>query len=358
MLRADGLTLAAFHAVRGFSAVGGVQGIVPISIPVVVDHFDVHCGEQIRDGDVLWAALHAVPAGGAGDQVHLVENLLDLVDGGHFLLVQGFEVLHVAEVIFHLGHVAHTGEDHSDTGEACGESDGVAGGGAAVETLQHGLCFLRQVYQIAALHRFHDDDRFVVLPTDLVALTTLDGGIFKVYIIELNLHDFDFRVFRENLLQNLGRIVEGDAYMANFPLRFQSEGRFVGVALLEMGENFLALGVHQVKVQIVYAQGLQLTFKEGADVRFTLEIHVGEFVRQDVAFPGVAVGQGDLQGLLTLALQIAAGSVEIVEAGGQKRVYHPFCFVQVHFFTLHGQAHTAEAKVLFDFLHGGNSFLI
>ena len=125
-----------------------------------------------------------------------------------------------------------------------------------------------------------------------------------------------------------------------------------------MGENFLALGVHQVKVQIVYAQGFQLAFKEGANVRFALEIHVGKFVRQDVAFAGVAVGQGGLQGLLALALQIAVGGVEIVETGGEKCIYHPLHLVQVHFLTLHGQAHTAEAKVLFDFLHGGNSFRI
>ena len=59
MLRADGLALAALHAVRGLMTGQCVDGIVVIiRMPVVVDLLRVHRGEQFRDGDLLRAADH------------------------------------------------------------------------------------------------------------------------------------------------------------------------------------------------------------------------------------------------------------------------------------------------------------
>ena len=70
MLRADLLTLAALEAVGRPAPRRGVDGIVVISrVPVVVEALGVHGREQVGDGDVLRAAVRAVAAGRAGDEV-------------------------------------------------------------------------------------------------------------------------------------------------------------------------------------------------------------------------------------------------------------------------------------------------
>ena len=151
-------------------------GIV-IRIPVVIELLGVHGGKQVGDGDVLGAAVDAVAAGGAGDQVLAVEDLLHLLHRRQLRFVQGLEVLHEGDVVPHLLHIAHAGEHHQHTGEARGEPQGVAGGTAAVEGVQYGLGIVRQVHQIAALYRLHNDDGFVVLHADLVAGAALDSGV-------------------------------------------------------------------------------------------------------------------------------------------------------------------------------------
>ena len=81
MLGANLFALAALDAVRRPPAGGRMyRFIVIIGIPVVVEPFAVHNGEQIGNCNFFWASSHAVPAGGAWDQVHLVENLLDFFD--------------------------------------------------------------------------------------------------------------------------------------------------------------------------------------------------------------------------------------------------------------------------------------
>jgi hypothetical protein len=88
-------------------------------------------------------------------------------------------------------------------------------GTAAVETVQHSFGLLRQVDQVAALHRLHDDDGLMVLHADLIAFTVLHGGVVVVRVVELDLHHLNFRVLRQDLLQHLRPVVEGDAHMAH-----------------------------------------------------------------------------------------------------------------------------------------------
>ena len=146
--------------------------------------------------------------------------------------------------------------------------------------------------------------------------------------------------------------------MADLPLGFQLEGGLVGPAGLEVGEAGLVLGVHQVKVEVIHSTGLQLAFEEGPDVRLGFEEAVGELVRQDVLLPGVTAGEGHLQGRLALALDVAVGSIEVVEAPVQKGVYHALGLLYVYLFPIHRQTHTAEAEVLFDSVHCVRSLFV
>ena len=86
MLGADALALAAADAVRGAGAGPGVDIlIVVVRVPVVVGVLRVHDGEQVGDGDMLRAAVGAVAAGRAGDQILLAETVgaIDLVGDRH-----------------------------------------------------------------------------------------------------------------------------------------------------------------------------------------------------------------------------------------------------------------------------------
>ena len=186
----------------------------------------------------------------------------------------------------------------------------------------------------------------------------LYGGIVVVQIVELDLYHLDVRIVGEDLLQHLGGVVEGDAHMAHLALRLQPERRLVGMALPEMGIVPRPLRVHQIKVEVFHAAGRQLALKEGPDVRLGLEEVGRQLVRQDVALPGIAAGETLPQRRLALALQIAVGGVEIVEARVQKGVHHLFRLRDVHVLAVHRQPHAAEAEVLPDMLHVRSPFSV
>lgn len=119
MLRADLLTLAALEAAGRPAPRRGVDGIVVIiRVPVVVEALGVHGREQVGDGDVLRAAVRAVAAGRAGDEVLAAEDPLHLLHRGQLLGAERAEVLHEGDVVLHLLHIAHAGEDHQHSGEA------------------------------------------------------------------------------------------------------------------------------------------------------------------------------------------------------------------------------------------------
>ena len=307
---------------------------------------------------MLGAAVGAVAAGGAGDQIPGLEDLLYLTDGLHLPLIQGLEVPHEGDIVLHLPEAAHAGQHHHHAGEARGEADGVAGGAAAVEVFQDGLGLLGQVHQVAALHRLHHQHRLIVLPADLIAPAALDGQIVIVHIVELDLHRLDLGVLGEDLLQELGPVVEGDAHMAHLALLLQLKGRLVGAALLVVGIAALALGMHQIEVEVIDAAGLQLAFEQGADIRLGLEEAAGKLVGQDVLVPGVAAGEAGLQRRLALALDVAVGGIKIIEARVQERIHHLLRFLQIHLIAVHGQAHAAESKIFLCIFHSGYSFLI
>ena len=325
--------------------------IVVVRVPVAVDLLRVHDGEEVRDGDVPGTSVGAVTAGGAGDQVLAPEDGLDLRHGGLLPLVQGLEVRHKGRVVPHLLQGAHAREDHGNAREARGEANCVAGRTAAVQGIQDRLRVLGQVHEVAALDRLHDEDGLAEFPADLVALPALDRRIVEVRVVELELHGLDVRILRQDLLQQLGAVVEGDAHVADPAFRLEREGRLIGPAGLEVIVVHRALGVHQVEVEVVHATGRQLAREERPDVRLGLEEVRRQLVCQNEAVPGIAAGEAGPQGRLALALGIAMGRIEVVEPGVQEGVHHLRRLGDVHLAVLHGQTHEAEAQILFDAIH-------
>ena len=162
-------------------------------------------------------------------------------------------------------------------------------------------------------------------------------------------------VLGEDLLQHLRPVMEGNAEVPDLPLRFQLQRRLIGPAAFEHGEVFHTLGVHQVEVKVVHAAGFQLALEEGANVLLLFEVEVGQLVGENITVAGIAAGQTLPQGQLAFAAQIAVGGVEVVETRLQKGVHHPAGLEYVHRAVLHGQAHCAKAKILFDPFHSRSS---
>ena len=225
-----------------------------------------------------------------------------------------------------------------------------------MQRVQLGLRIFRQVDQIAAFDRLHDDHRLAVLHADLVAFAALHLRVVVIRVVELELHRLDRRILRQNLLQHLRAVVEGDADVANPALRLQRERRLIRAAGLEVAVVLRALRVHQVKIEIRHATGFELAFKQRPDVRLALKKAPRQFVRQHVAFPRIAARQAGLERLFALALKIAVRRIEVVEARLQKRIDHPSGFLKVHAFPVHRQAHAAKAEILLDVVHPVHPF--
>ena len=190
-----------------------------------------------------------------------------------------------------------------------------------------------------------------MLHTDLVAGLALDGGVFIVQVVKLELNDFDLGILRQDLVQELRGIVKGQPYMANLSLGFQLEGLLIGPALLVVVVVLLALSMHQVKVKIVHTAVRQLRLKQRAHIRLGFEKTAGELVRQQVALSGVAACQAGAQGRLRPAVQIATGHVKIVKASGQEFIHHAAGLGNVDLIPLHWQTHKAEAQLFLHLFH-------
>lgn len=78
--------------------------------------------------------------------------------------------------------------------------------------------------------------------------------------------DFDLRIFRQNLFENVRAIVERNAHVAYLALFFQFKRRFLGAALLEALEFIGVLRVHQLIIKVVRAARLEL-LEQRADLK-------------------------------------------------------------------------------------------
>ena len=82
------------------------------------------------------------------------------------------------------------------------------------------ISLLRQIHKASAFNRLHNYDRLTMLFTDLVDFTAFHGGIFVIHVIELNLYNLDFRMFRQYHIKDIRFVMERNAKMADFALLF------------------------------------------------------------------------------------------------------------------------------------------
>ena len=125
-------------------------------------------------------AWSAVGTACAGDGNTFIDCLHSVGDDFLFCSIQGDEVFHVAHIVFELFQVAHAAEDDLDVWPGGSKTDGPRRNGQVRMTGFEGLgYFFRYMGQGTAFDRFHDDDRFAVLRSYVVAAIKL--GWFKLY---------------------------------------------------------------------------------------------------------------------------------------------------------------------------------
>ena len=322
-----------------------VQGGIGLPGTLLALQNVIHAGKDLGNVDLSVAAVHAVLTSRAGDPVLSLPNGTDPL---HHLLLgvsQGLEILHERHIFRHLLHIAHAGEHHGHIGPGGRKPDGKLRGTDLLQFF-HGL--FRQVHQGAALHRLHDEHRLAVLAADLIAFAALDLGIVPVRIVQLQLHHFDLGPLAEDLVQHPGTVVEGHTHMADLALGFQLLNDVISPGI---GEFLMAdggIGMEEIEVKVVNAAFFQLVLKQGPDFFLRLELGGRQLVGQHILLPGIPGGEAGFHHTLTGAGMIGSGGVKIVEALCHEMVHHFGNGSHVHFFPHRGEAHTAEAEILFD----------
>ena len=129
MLRAYAFTLSAADAFTCFAAVLCDDPVVreidgPAFFLKMLQHVLIVDGKELWNGDVHGTSVSAVGARGTGNGDLTVDDLSGAETEQSLFFIQRPEVLHEAQVVLHLLHTAHAGEDHHDIGKGCRKADG------------------------------------------------------------------------------------------------------------------------------------------------------------------------------------------------------------------------------------------
>ena len=166
----------------------------------------------------------------------------------------------------------------------------------------------------------------------------------------MQLDELHLRMLCENLLQNVRRIVEGEANVLHLalclePLHKRKAAVLDGARIVDVAQT-----VEQVEVEILYAAAGKLLRKNPLVVLRLIDQPDGHFIRQEKGTPGMPLYQGFSGSLLAFFLVIGIGGVEISEALGQILVHHFFKLGHIDrrrvVLLQQGQTHQTEAQLL------------
>ncbi len=207
------------------------------------------------------------------------------------------------------------------------------------------VSFFREIDKASSFDRFHHNDRLAVLFTDFVDLAAFHGRIFIIHVIELDLDDLDLRMLRQNHVQDVRLVMEGDSEMANQPFLLQRITGLISPAALVFLIVVPVLGVHQVEVKIVNTAQLKLPFDKRTDVFLLIEVGCRQLVGQKEFLSGIALCHTVPDCSFRKPADISVCRIEIVETGSDKGIRHPAELLIVHTAAHHGQAHAPKAEV-------------
>ena len=141
----------------------------------------------------------------------------------------------------------------------------------------------------------------------------------------------------------------GEADVAHNALGLQLLGDVVGPGLGILYMAVPVVGMEQVKIEVLHTALFQLLVEQGQNVRLGLVAGGSELVRQHESLPGMPLGDTFPDCQFALVIDVEIGGIKVIEAGFQEGIHHFVGGFDVHILADHGQAHHAEAEILFDF---------
>ena len=312
---------------------------------VAVQRQVVHRGKRAGYADVLRTDLRAIVAGGAGNDRDFRQRRPRLFDGFLLRRRELLEILHIGEIILHLLNAGHAGKHRDQTVEVRGEPHGPRRAGRfRLRRFQDFLYAFRRIRQHAALDRLHDDDGLVVFPRRFVTGPGLNGRIFPVAVIDLELYELHFRVRLQNGFQFLRRGMERETDMTDlaFLLLFLHEGPHIEV--VEKFRAALAEIVQQIEIEIARARLFQRSLELCGGVFPRLAVDPGRVLRGELEFlPRITLHESLPDGVL--AARIGPCRIEIREARREEFVHHDLHLLQVDGAVLLRQPHQPKAQL-------------
>ena len=178
--------------------------------------------------------------------------------------------------------------------------------------------------QIAALDRLHDSNRLVVLAGNFIALAGLNIIAVPIGVVDLELHKLHLGMLGQDLVQDFGLVMEGEANMLGDASFLKLDHVVPGIKLVTDLQLGSVKSVEQVKVKITRT----CSFKGGLDeffhILFFLDVYDGQFVGKLEALPGETLDNGFFCGQLGSSAAIDIGGVNIGKTVGEEMVGHFF----------------------------------
>ena len=126
----------------------------------------------------------------------------------------------------------------------------------------------------------------------------------------------------QDLFQEFGVIVEGKADMPYLSFGFQLLCYLECVGALILVVIITGQRMHQVKIEVVHAAGLELFFKQRTYIFFRVEAAVRQFVRKHERFAGISRGDAFFDHPLARAAVIDSRGIKIIETRFHELVHH------------------------------------
>ena len=263
------------------------------------------------------------------------------------LVTERFKVLHVGDVIVKLRFGAHTGEYGEDVIETCAEADSPRRDGKLrILCLHDALNFVVHACEGTALDRLHNDDGFIVLDGDLVALSGLHVIVFPVDVVELELYEFGFRVLGERFVEHFRAVVERESAVLDFALCFHLEKEVPRADAVGFLELRFVHGVQQVVIEILDTCAFHRFIENALHVGFRLYVvPKGQLCSEREAVTRVALHNGFARCDFTFTVDVYVCGVKIRKALCHESIDHGFRLLHIDLVADHRQTHETETEL-------------
>ena len=206
---------------------------------------------------------------------------------------------------------------------ACGKAQRPCGGrSVGIVCLKQLLNFLVRICKHAALYRLHYPNAASVLNDGLVALAGLYRNAVVIEIVELDLNKLELGVIGEDLVEQLGAVVIGEAEVLDKSLFLLLLYEIEAAVLVCTEKRVGVYVVQQIVIEIACAGLFKLLVEKTLGIALCLYADKRKLVGKQEGFTGMTLYQSlanyDLAGVFVIHIC----GVEIGETVLKEGVYH------------------------------------